>query len=174
MVAVGWNTHGIRGARVRQERLLRLGDIGAPLGTGESRVRHETPRLAAEGHGSASPTARAMQLDWRMELHGFLGELRRKKRPRRIHVGTPEAFIPSTSWSAQDPVQTCSPDRSPVNAQLNPGHTGPPDRSARQPAGTPPERARLAVSRLESAYSTDQPRPHRTPGYERVIPRRCE
>ena len=58
---------------------MRLDDIGAPLGTGEIRVDHETPRFATEGHGSASPAAITMQLVWRMEFHQFLGESETKK-----------------------------------------------------------------------------------------------
>jgi hypothetical protein len=81
VVAVGRNTHGTQGARVRQERFLRLGDIGAPLGPGEIRVDRETPRFAAEGHGSAWPTAIAMQLGWQVELHGFLRNNKTKKAP---------------------------------------------------------------------------------------------
>jgi hypothetical protein len=60
---------------------LRLDDIGAPLGTGEIRVDHETPQFATEGHGSASPTVIAMQLVERMEFHQFLGESETKKAP---------------------------------------------------------------------------------------------
>ena len=62
VVAIGRNTHGIRGAVDRRQRVLQLDDVDARLRTGKLRIRHETPRFAAEGHGSASPTAIAMQL----------------------------------------------------------------------------------------------------------------